>query len=290
MPGVRGPAQTPTTPVEAKAPLIASDSNHSSSRSPTDIVITRNSSSTSRARARRRGRPRAAATSRSPGRFEPSAGGGRSISGRRKPGHAREQRLELRVGAASRLRVRRDRLARPLGVVEEEDRPAVRRDRGEGGVERDRLVAEVAQPQVLDDLRLQHRDDVGGARDALARPHLLGHAGAAEDVAALEHAHAQAGARQVGRGGQPVVPAADDDRVEALRRSSRSSRDRHPLAGLLEHGAEDPTISRTPPGRPRAAARSARPGRRDRRRGRSGRARTARARGSRAAARRTPRR
>ena len=41
VPGVRGPAHTPTTPVEAIAPLKASCSNQSSSRSPTDIVITR---------------------------------------------------------------------------------------------------------------------------------------------------------------------------------------------------------------------------------------------------------
>ena len=34
-----------------------------------------------------------------------------------------------------------------------------------------------------------------------------------EDVAPLEHAHAQAGAGQVGGGGQAVVAAADDDRV-----------------------------------------------------------------------------
>ena len=85
VPGVRGPAHTPTTPVEAHAPLRTSDSNHSSSRSPTDIVITRNSSSTSR-RASPAVRPASRSSeSRSPGRFEPSAGGGRSISGRRKP-------------------------------------------------------------------------------------------------------------------------------------------------------------------------------------------------------------
>ena len=48
----------------------------------------------------------------------------------------------------------------------------------------------------------------------MARPHLLGHAGAAEHIAALEHADAQAGAGQVGGGGEAVVPAADDDRVK----------------------------------------------------------------------------
>jgi hypothetical protein len=41
VPGVRGPAHTPTTPVEAIEPFSRSSSNQSSSRSPTDIVITR---------------------------------------------------------------------------------------------------------------------------------------------------------------------------------------------------------------------------------------------------------
>ena len=54
--------------------------------------------------------------------------------------------------------------------------------RGIGRVERDRPVAEVVQPQVGDDLRLQHRDDVGGPRDPGSRPDLLGHARAAEDA------------------------------------------------------------------------------------------------------------
>ena len=83
VPGVRGPAQTPTTPVDARHPLIASDSNHSSSRSPTDIVITRNRSCTSRCLSPAARPASRSSDSRSPGRFEPSAGGGRSISGRR---------------------------------------------------------------------------------------------------------------------------------------------------------------------------------------------------------------
>ena len=41
MPGVRGPAHTPTTPLDAIAPLNASYSNQSSSRSPTDMVMIR---------------------------------------------------------------------------------------------------------------------------------------------------------------------------------------------------------------------------------------------------------
>ena len=36
---------------------------------------------------------------------------------------------------------------------------------------------------------------------------------AAEHLAALEHTHAQAGAREIGGGGEPVVACSDDDRV-----------------------------------------------------------------------------
>ena len=84
MPGVRGPAQTPTTPLEAIAPLNASHSNQSSSRSPTDMVMIRKKSMMSRllspaARPASRSRP-----NRSPGWREPRTGGGRSIIGRRK--------------------------------------------------------------------------------------------------------------------------------------------------------------------------------------------------------------
>jgi hypothetical protein len=103
---------------------------------------------------------------------------------------------------------------RGVRVLHEQDRPAVGGERGERRVERDRVIAEATQLEVGDDLRLQHRDDVGRARDAMARPQLLGDAGAADHVAALEHADAHAGAREVGGGGQPVVAGADDDRVE----------------------------------------------------------------------------
>ena len=48
MPGVRGPAQTPTTPLEAIEPFRPSCSNQSSSRSATDIVKMRTRSWTSR--------------------------------------------------------------------------------------------------------------------------------------------------------------------------------------------------------------------------------------------------
>jgi DHA2 family methylenomycin A resistance protein-like MFS transporter len=71
----------------------------------------------------------------------------------------------------------------------------------------------LAQAQVGDDARLEHRHDVRGARHAVAGPDLLGDARAAEDLAALEHADVEAGAGQIGGGGQAVVAAADDDGV-----------------------------------------------------------------------------
>ena len=82
MPGVRGPAQTPTTPLEAVEPFKPSSSKWSSSRSPTDIVNTRTSWWISR-----RVKPAIRAASRtsaarSAGCLEPTAGGSRSIVGR----------------------------------------------------------------------------------------------------------------------------------------------------------------------------------------------------------------
>ncbi len=44
---------------------------------------------------------------------------------------------------------------------------------------------------------------------------LLGHRGAAQHGAALEHADAKARGREIRGAGEPVVPAADDDGVEA---------------------------------------------------------------------------
>ena len=124
-----------------------------------------------------------------------------------------EQRVEGRQRVGVLARDARDLLVGDLLVVGQQDRAPVGGEGRELGVERDRVIAELRQLEVGHDLRLEHRDHVGGARDALAGPQLLGHARAAEDVARLEDAHAQAGARQVGGGGEAVVPAADDDRV-----------------------------------------------------------------------------
>ena len=53
---------------------------------------------------------------------------------------------------------------------------------------------------------------------------LFGDGGAAEHVPALEHEHLASRAGQVGGAGQPVVPAADDDRVVTHRRNYLSAR------------------------------------------------------------------
>ena len=41
----------------------------------------------------------------------------------------------------------------------------------------------------------------------------LRHRGAADHLAALDHLHAQAGHREIGRAGEAVMPGADDDDV-----------------------------------------------------------------------------
>jgi hypothetical protein len=141
---------------------------------------------------------------------------------RRRPEHHRAQdvgdalhhRLELRHDRRVLRRHARQRLARLGLVVVEEDRRAVGGEGPERRVERDRVVAEALEFEVLDDLRAEHRHHVRRARHPPAGRDLLGHAGAAEQVAALEHADPQAGAGQIRGGGEAVVAAADDDRVE----------------------------------------------------------------------------
>ena len=44
----------------------------------------------------------------------------------------------------------------------------------------------------------------------------LGHGGAADRLAALDHLHAQAGHREIGRAGEAVMPRADDDDVRLV--------------------------------------------------------------------------
>ena len=80
------------------------------------------------------------------------------------------------------------------------------------------------QVELADDLRPQQRHDVRADRELEAGEDLLGDRGAAEHVPALEHEHLAARARQVGGAGQPVVAAADDDRVVSSRLSMSQRR------------------------------------------------------------------
>ena len=123
-----------------------------------------------------------------------------------------EELLELLVAPGVLLGELRDRLARLLNVVVEDDR-SVGRHRRVGRVKRVRPVAVALQLEVGDDLGLEHGDDVGGARDAGAGPDLLGHAGATEDGAALQDERPEARFREVGARGQAVMPASDHDCV-----------------------------------------------------------------------------
>ena len=79
------------------------------------------------------------------------------------------------------------------------------------------------QVQLADDLGPEQADDVREDREAEAREDLLGHRGAAEDVALLEDERLEAGPREVRRADQAVVAAADDDRVVALGQGDRTS-------------------------------------------------------------------
>ena len=89
-------------------------------------------------------------------------------------------------------------------------------ERRERAVERQDVQAVPRQLEVADDLGPEQRDDVAEDREAEAREELLGHRGAAQDVALLEDEGLHAGAGEIGGADQAVVAAADDDRVVGL--------------------------------------------------------------------------
>ena len=110
-------------------------------------------------------------------------------------------------------------------VVVEVQRRAVREqvERRARGVDLDPALD---QAQVPPHGLAQHAEHVGAGRGAKARGELLGHAAAADDLAALADHHAQAGRGEVVGGDEPVVARADDHRVvvaAAVRRAHVSS-------------------------------------------------------------------
>ena len=76
-----------------------------------------------------------------------------------------------------------------------------------------------ASLQVGDDLRIEQADGVGRDRIAEAGMEFLGHRGAADHLAALDHLHAQARHGEIGRAGEAVVARPDDDNVRLVHAS-----------------------------------------------------------------------
>ncbi len=188
VPGVRGPAHTPTTPrgrvralervvLEVVVEQVADRHRHHA----VELVEAPG------AEARRRGPPPAAARTRRPGCASPAPAAA-SIIGRRTSATRSIIASKPAIASASLRRHARDRLVGLALVVVEEDRRPVRGEGPERRVERDRVIAEALELEVAHHLRAQHRDHVGRARDALPGPDLLGHARAAEQLAPLQHA------------------------------------------------------------------------------------------------------
>src|SRR5690242_12483863 len=64
------------------------------------------------------------------------------------------------------------------------------------------------QLQVADNLRPQQAAEIGGSRDSISRPDLLGDTGPSDDLAPLQHQYAPAGLRQIASGNQPIMSCA----------------------------------------------------------------------------------
>ena len=104
-------------------------------------------------------------------------------------------------------------LAERARVIVHAPQVVAARHRREGAVERQDLEPVPRQIQLPDDFRPQQRDDVRADRESEAREDFFADRGAADDVTPLEHQHLAAGAREVSRGSESVVPGANDDGV-----------------------------------------------------------------------------
>src|SRR5262245_27519622 len=104
-------------------------------------------------------------------------------------------------------------LAMGDGVIAHAPEGAPVRARRERAVERQDLEPVTAELEFTNYFGPQERDDVGTDGKPEAGVHLFRDGGAANHMTAFEYQHPPAGAREVGGGGQPVVPAADHDRV-----------------------------------------------------------------------------
>ena len=130
--------------------------------------------------------------------------------------HRRQMALERRQGACVRGR-EASRLGHVRGHVLAE---VVVRAVGEQVERRTGRIDHDAAPHevhVLPDGLAQHRQDVGARGRAEPRSELFRVAGAPDERAALEDQRRETRAREIEAGDEPVVAAADDDRVVGLR-------------------------------------------------------------------------
>ena len=123
--------------------------------------------------------------------------------------------LDVGVGEALVAQV----LGRPGAVDEAGVGGAVGERTPEVGVGGRDPVAVAAEVELVDHDLVEQADDVGARADdeALVGERALERRRAAELLAPLEDEHPLAGLRQIGGGREPVVAAADDDRVPLAR-------------------------------------------------------------------------
>ena len=100
------------------------------------------------------------------------------------------------------------------------------------------VEAAALEAELLDHEVVEQADDVGAGADDVVGvgERALERARAAEPLAALEHEHGLAGAGEVGGAGEPVVAAADDDRVPVAGGELLHGRGQADLAQLLRDG------------------------------------------------------
>ena len=125
------------------------------------------------------------------------------------------QRVGVAAGEPGDLRLRGGETAAHLQEAALRQRQEVR----EWALAHDEPVR--GEVQVARDLRVEQADRVARRRVAEARVELLGDRGAAHDGPALDDAHRKPGGGQVRGADEPVVAAAEDDRVEPRRVTPR---------------------------------------------------------------------
>ena len=223
MPGERTPWYVPMIPDALIVALSGSVSNHWSRKSAALIVISWTKTACWRSGSCWNVRSEAAERQQRARVERGQVGRGDREDRLDEAGHLDHELAVFLVGLGVGRRPAAELADRPAVVVDPPEvvaaalgrarRPAERRERP---VERQDVEAVARQLELADDLGPEQRDDVREDREPEAREELLGDRGAAEDVALLEDERLQPGPGQVGGADEPVVAAADDDRVVAL--------------------------------------------------------------------------